>query len=101
MTIDFKKSFVDFTGNEILEGERPKMISESLCFTLFYLSQMNGTIVSAEMKYTAYRICKKITDKPEEVELTTEEGSFLKEVCGESYSAGAYGQIVDIIEQKI
>ena len=49
----------------------------------------------------AYDLSRRITEHAEEVECTTEEASFLKEVCGELLSSGAYGQVVDLIENKV
>lgn len=54
-----------------------------------------------EKKYELHKISRKIAADPESVEMTTEEASLLKEVAAEAYSCGAYGQIVDIIENNV
>jgi len=33
--------------------------------------------------------------------MTTEDGTLIKGICHEKMSAGAYGQVVDVIEQNI
>ena len=68
---------------------------------LFNLSTLRGTPVPAERKYQAYKLCQRIAANPREVELTTEDCSLLKEVASETYSAGAYGQVVDLIEANV
>ena len=94
MKVNFNTPFSDCFGNKI-EG---KNIAGQICLFLFNLSTMSGSPVPAEKKYMAYSLCNRISKSPEEVELTTEEASFIKEVSSEVMSAGAYGQIADIIE---
>ena len=94
MKVNFNKPFTDCFGKSI-EG---KNISEQVCMSLFNLSTLSGTPVPADKKYMAYSLCNRISSSPDEVEMSTEEASFLKEVCNENYSAGAYGQIVDMVE---
>ena len=104
MKVNFKKEFVDCFGKTITEKkngqETPLQIWESLARSLFNLSILGGAPVSKEEKYTAYTLSKRIAGNPSEVELTTEEASFLKRVCAEQLSAGAYGIVADIVEGK-
>lgn len=102
MTVNFNNEFTDCFGQAILGNTPGKAINmgEALCQTLFNLSTLGGAMVSQEKKYMAYRLSLRISECPEAVELTTEEASFLKEVCAEAYSAGAYGRIADLIEGK-
>lgn len=96
MKVNLNKCFVDCFGKNI-EG---KNIAEQLSLFLFNLSSLAGSPLSAENRYLAYCLCNRISSCPSTVELTTEEASFIKEVANEAFSAGAYGQIVDIIEGK-
>lgn len=96
MKVNFNRTFTDCFGKEI-EG---KNIGEQVCLFLFNLSSLSGNPIPAEKKYMAYTLCNRISVHPDEVELTTEEASFIKDVCNEVMSAGAYGQIVDLIECK-
>ena len=104
MKVNFKKDFVDCFGKPITEKKNgqdtPLQIWESLARSLFNLSILGGAPVSQEEKYTAYSLSKRIAGNPSEVELTTEEASFLKRVCAEQLSAGAYGIVADIVEGK-
>lgn len=105
MKINFKKNFVDSFGCPIMEKKGgqdiPQEMWKFLSVRLFNLSTFGGNPLPPEKKYMAYDLSKRITEHPEEVECTTEEASFLKEVCGELLSSGAYGQVVDLIENKV
>lgn len=104
MKVNFEKEFVDCFGKTITEKingqETPLQIWKSLARTMFNLSLLGGVPVSQDEKYTAYSLSKRIAGNPSEVELTTEEASFLKRVCAEQLSAGAYGIVADIVEGK-
>ncbi len=102
--MNFKKPFVDCFGNpveEVKDGQKVQVeISHSLAKSLFNLVTLSNTPLTPEEKLTAYKISKQMAEHPEEVELTTEDASFLKRVAGQLMSAGAYGQIYDIIEEN-
>jgi len=104
MKVDLSKSFVDAQGNPVIlktaEGGKPQVISEQLCFALFNLTQVKGAPATPEQKYEAYKLLKRIQANPREVEISTEEGTFIKELAAEVLSAGGYGQVVDIIENN-
>lgn len=104
MKINFKKPFVDNFGNPVREkrGESLQVqeIWRFLAISLFSLSSLKGNPMSAEQKYIAYTLSRRLTDTPDAVECSIEDIAFLKEVCGELLSAGAYGQVVDLIEGK-
>ena len=105
MKINFRKVFRDCFGTPIVEkinGEPiPREVWRVISAKLFGLSMLGGTPLSPEKKYMAYDLSARISSNPEEVDCSTEEASFIKAVCAEVLSAGAYGQVVDIIEKNI
>lgn len=103
MKVNFNKPFVDCFRKEVVNEKTGKEINiaESLCLVIFNLNMLGGTPIPAEKKYELHKISRKIAADPESVEITTEEGSLLKEVAAESYSCGAYGQVVDLIENNV
>ena len=105
MKVNFKRVFLDNYGCPIMEKKDgqdvPQEIGRFLAVKLFNLSMLGGNPLPPEKKYMAYVLSKRMSVCPEEVECTTEEASFLKEVCGELLSSGAYGQVVDLIENKV
>lgn len=104
MKVDLSKSFKDAQGKPVIlktaDGEKPQVIGEQLCFAMFNLTQVKGSPATPEQKYFAYQLLKRIQANPSSVEITTEEGTFIKELAAEVLSAGGYGQVVDIIENK-
>ena len=91
MKVKFNQSFKDFKGNEI-----GVMISDEIGKVLFNLSTSNKTPLSADEKYMAYKLCNKVCS--EDADISAEEASFILRVVGEYLTAGAYGQIRDLIE---
>ena len=91
MKVNFNQSFKDFKGNEI-----GVMISDEIGKVLFNLSTSNKTPLSADEKYMAYKLCNKVCG--ESAEISAEESAFILRVSGEFLTAGAYGQIRDLIE---
>ena len=91
MKVNFNQSFKDFKGNEI-----GVMISDEIGKVLFNLSTSNKTPLSADEKYMAYKLCNKVCSG--ETEVSAEEAAFILRVSGEYLTAGAYGQIRDLIE---
>lgn len=100
MKVNFNKSFVDFKGNEVRTGSKPVLISEEIGRILFALGTSGNAPHNAEEKYMAYKLCNRITAVQGEVELTTEEAAFIVKVCGETLTAGGYGQVRDLIESN-
>lgn len=100
MKVNLSKYFTDAQGNPVIVAGKPQVIGEHLCFALFNLTQVHGAPATPEQKYMAYKLCKRIQADASNVELSTEEGTFLKELAAEVLSAGGYGQVVDIIENN-
>lgn len=102
MKINFKKDFVDCFGNPIEENVNGNVVhvnvARKLAASLFSISNVEGKPLTGDEKYMAYSISCRMANTPESVELTTEEATFLKKVCSELLSAGAYGQLYDLIE---
>ena len=92
MKVNFNQSFKDFKGKEI-----GVMISDEIGKVLFNLSTSNNTPLSADEKYMAYKLCNRISQGGE-TELTSEEAAFILRASGEFLTAGAYGQVRDLIE---
>ena len=95
MKLNMNKNFIALKGEPMKEK-----INETIAMYMFSLSQVAGNPATREQKLKAYNINKKINDNPSEVDITTEEASFIKDVCAENLTAGAYGQIEDLIENN-
>lgn len=95
--VNLDRPFTDCFGEEI----KGKNMAEQISMNLFNLSTLHGVTVSADKKYEAYKLCNRIAANPREVELTSEERVLIEDLSEDVFSAGAYGQIVDIIEETI
>lgn len=96
MKVNFNKSFIDCFGKKV--GD--KQIGEQLAMLLFNMSTINNAPVSPEEKYAAYKLCNKLSTATDAVEITEDEAGLIKRIASEYFSAGAYGQIVDLVENK-
>lgn len=96
MTVNLDKNFLDAFGRPIENGR----IADKLGMLLFNLSTVHGTPVTPEKKYAAYQMCQRINSNASAVELSLEEAAMIKDACAEHLSAGAYGQVVDLLEKQ-
>lgn len=92
MKINFNQSFKDFKGNEIGVS-----IADEVGKLMFNLSTTGKNPMSADEKYMAYRICSKMCADGD-AEISVDEAAFIVKVCGEYLTAGAYGQVKDLVE---
>lgn len=92
MKINLNVPFKNFKGQESKE-----IIGDKVAEALFTAGTQSNQI-SNESKYKAYKVCKKIGEASGEVEISTEEATLIKEVCINFLVAGAYGQVVELIE---
>lgn len=99
MKVNFRQSFKDFKGNEITSKGKPLMINEELGKALFGMAMSGNVPLSGDEKYMAYKLCNRLVDSGE-TDITAEETVFLLKVCAQKFSAGAYGQIRDLIENN-
>lgn len=93
MRVNFNQSFVDFKGKAIGIS-----IADEVGKILFNVGTSGNTPLNADEKYMAYKLCNRI-NLGDEVEISSEEAAFLVKVCGEYLTAGAYGQVRDLIEK--
>ena len=94
MKKDFNKKFVNLRGQEI-EGDT---IADSIANQLFVAGIQPEQINNAD-KFKAYKISTKLVANNGVVELDESEIALLKSFCEKCFAAGAYGQIVEILEE--
>lgn len=92
MKVDLNRRFKDFNGNE-LGGDT---IATAVAEALFNYGKEKP--VGRDEKFKAYVLCQRIIQNGGVLEITTEEGTLIKEVCGEFLTAGGYGQVYKLIE---
>lgn len=99
MRINFNQPFNDFKGNEVKVNGKPVLISDEIGKILFNLGMNGNTPLNADEKYMAYKLCNRLNTS-DIMELTSEESAFIVKACGEHLTAGAYGQLRDLIENN-
>ena len=101
MRVNLKRPIIGLDQKPVPRKDgTPTMANEEIAVYLYNLSNINGVNLTAEQKYRVYNLCMRIASCPDSVELTTEEACLIKDVCCEKMSAGAYGQVVDMIENN-
>lgn len=92
MKVDFNKRFRNYQGIELAGQDIASAVAEAL----FNYGKDNP--VGRDDKFRAYVLCQRIIQGGGILEITTEEGTLIKEVCGECLTAGGYGQVYELIE---
>lgn len=90
-----------YNGQPLTRKEGDKdvhvMIHDIVSQALFDIS--TGVSLTPDEKYQAFRVSQKICSKPESVELEAKDIVLIKKIIAPSFSAGVYGQIVDLLEK--
>ncbi len=105
MKVNLNQSFMDYKGQPIIEKDKDgngheTNIADYVAKNLFMLAQLDGKPVEADKMLLAYKLSTRIVKNPSDVELTSEEITFIKEVMSKSLVVGCYGQLVDILENN-
>ncbi len=105
MKVNMNKPFIGFDGKVLkmtdqqTNEQRTIFISDTIAQTMFNASTLQNAPMSQQDKFTAFKICQKIIQNPSCVELTSEEVVLIKAITAQDMSAGAYGQVVELLEQ--
>lgn len=98
MKRNLKKELLYFNGEPLKDEKKdPVLINDVLGKALFEVSTSVG--LSPEEKYQAFKISQRIAANPEAVELESNDIVLIRKVMAPSFSAGIYGQIVDLLEK--
>ena len=92
MKVDFNRKFKNYDGVELAGQNIASAVAEAL------FNYGKDKPVGRDEKFKAYVLCQRIIQGGGILEITTEEGTLIKEVCGESLTAGGYGQVYELIE---
>ncbi|MBS6470229.1 MAG: hypothetical protein KH386_13940 [Bacteroides sp.] len=93
MIVDFNKTFKNYDGQELAGDNIAMSVAEAL------FNYGKDKPVARDEKFKAYVLCQHIIQNDGVLEITTEEGTLIKEVCGECLTAGGYGQVHELIEE--
>lgn len=94
MKVDLNRRFRGFKGNE-LDGDN---VATAVAEVLFNYGKDKP--VGRDEKFKAYVLCQRIIQGGGVLDLESEDVTLIKEVCGESLTAGGYGQVYELVERK-
>ena len=94
MKVDLNMRFRGFKGNE-LDGDN---VATAVAEALFNYGKDKP--VGRDEKFKAYVLCQRIIQGGGVLDLESEDVTLIKEVCGESLTAGGYGQVYELVERK-
>ena len=94
MKVDLNRRFRGFKGNE-LDGDN---VATAVAEALFNYGKDKP--VGRDEKFKAYVLCQRIIQGGGVLDLESEDVTLFKEVCGESLTAGGYGQVYELVERK-
>ncbi len=90
--INLNKEFTDFSGS-IIAGEK---MADAIAKNLYLgngIAPNNG-----DEKYAAYKLSSKIIHASDDINLSDEEIVLIKKVAAVSFTPGAYGQVIDLLD---
>lgn len=93
MKVNFNRHFKKYDGSEA-----PEIMRDIMAQALFNMGA--GRNVESSIKFKAYMLSQKIMNATAEVEITTEEATIIKETASAILTAGGYGQIYELIENR-
>lgn len=98
MKVNFNKSFKDYREIVVEDPKTGEVqsLKDIICARLFSA----GENLSADEKYEAYKLMVRINPSKAAIEIEDKESILIKKVCEKSLTAGAYGQIVELLNGK-
>lgn len=98
MNRNLKVAMKGYDGN-VLKNDKgePQMVSDVVGLYLYTAGSKKPLEPADKMR--AYRLSVKLQEKPESVNLEAEDITLIKEVISDQLVAGAYGQIVELLER--
>lgn len=94
MKVDLNRKFRGFDGNELGGDNIATAVAEAL------FNYGKDKPVGRDEKFKAYVLCQRIIQSGGVLNLESEDVTLIKEVCGESLTAGGYGQVYELVERK-
>ena len=94
MKVDLNRRFRGFDGNELGGDNIATAVAEAL------FNYGKDKQVGRDEKFKAYVLCQRIIQSGGVLNLESEDVTLIKEVCGESLTAGGYGQVYELVERK-
>lgn len=102
MKIDFNKSLLNFMGQPVIKKvngmEIAQKLSDMVAEALYSAGMDSQKPMDTSKKIKAYGMLQQLIHNNGIIEAETEDIALLKEICAGFFTAGAYGQIHELIE---
>lgn len=102
MKVNLNRNLLDFKGQEAIElvngKERKKVLRDMVAEALYAAGINQQKSMEMAKKLRAYKMLQQIINNRGVLDIETEDATLLKEICADFFTAGAYGQIYDLIE---
>ena len=102
MKVNLNRPLLDFKGQEAIElvngKERKKVLRDMVAEALYAAGSNPKQGLDMSKKLRAYKMLQQVINNRGILDIETEDATLLKEICADFFTAGAYGQIYDLIE---
>ena len=102
MRINLNRLLLDFKGDEaikVINVKEQKQFLRDMVSEALYAAGMNPQLgMDMSKKLRAYNMLQQIINNRGILDITTEDATLLKEICADVFTAGAFGQINELIE---
>lgn len=102
MKLNLNKALLDFRGKEAIEEVngvmRKKLLSDMVSEALYAAGVNPQKSMETAKKLRAYKMLQQIINNCGVLDIEMEDAALLKEISAEFFTAGAYGQIHELIE---
>ena len=102
MRINLNRLLLDFKGDEaikVINGKEQMQFLRDMVSEALYAAGMNPQLgMDMSKKLRAYNMLQQIINNRGILDITTEDATLLKEICADVFTAGAFGQINELIE---
>ena len=106
MKVNFEVAVKDFQGQpvkETIKNEKDGTVEEKILLMEDLIGKYLyacGDGWSADKKYEAYKLLRKINAAKGGIEIIDKESLLIKEACEKFLSSGAYGQVCELLNGK-
>lgn len=102
MKVNLNRNLLDYRGQEAIElvngKEKKKFLRDMVAEALYAAGSNPQKALDMTKKLKAYKMLQQVLSNRGVLEIETEDATLLKEICADFFTAGAYGQIYDLIE---
>ena len=94
MKVNFNKNLKNFDGTDMRDNSgEVKVIKDVVCSRLY----SSGDDMTQDEKFEAYNLMTRINAAEGELDISNKESVLIKKCCDKTLTAGAFGQIFNIL----